>query len=66
MFGAVAMQSTLGMAVGPWPGGWIYDNFGGYFWLCVASCAVGLGAVAIAFTFRPPRIGEEVTREVFA
>ena len=54
VFGAVAMLSTLGMAVGPWLGGWIYDNLGGYFWLYIASCAVGLGAVAIAATFRPP------------
>jgi MFS family permease len=54
VFGAVAMLSTLGMAVGPWVGGWIYDNLGGYFWLYIASCMIGLGAVAIAFTFRPP------------
>jgi MFS family permease len=54
VFGAVAMLSTLGMAVGPWVGGWIYDNLGGYFWLYIASCAIGFGAVAIAFTFRPP------------
>ena len=58
VFGAVAMLSTLGMAIGPWAGGWIYDTFGGYFWLYIASCAVGLGAVAIAFTFRPPRVSD--------
>jgi MFS family permease len=56
VFGAVAMVSTLGMAIGPWAGGWVYDNFGGYFWLYIASSAVGLGAVAIAFTFRPPAV----------
>jgi MFS family permease len=54
VFGAVAMLSTVGMAVGPWAGGWIYDNLGGYFWLYIASCAIGLGAVGIALTFRPP------------
>jgi MFS family permease len=54
VFGAVAMLSTIGMAIGPWAGGWIYDHLGGYFWLYIASCAIGLGAVAIAFTFRPP------------
>ena len=54
VFGAVAMLSTIGMAVGPWSGGWIYDNLGGYFWLYIASCAVGIGAIAIAATFRPP------------
>ena len=54
-FGAIAMISTIGMAIGPWAGGAIYDGFGGYFWLYVMSCAVGLGAVAVAGTVRPPR-----------
>ena len=53
-FGAVALVSTLGMALGPVTGGWLYDSFGSYFWLFIASCAIGLGAVVIAFTFRPP------------
>jgi MFS family permease len=56
VFGAVAMLSTVGMAVGPWAGGWIYDNLGGYFWLYIASCAIGLGGVGIALTFRPPAV----------
>jgi len=55
VFGAVAMLSTIGMAIGPWSGGWVYDNLGSYFWLYIASCGIGLGAVAIAFTFRPPQ-----------
>src|SRR5881296_1731849 len=54
-FGAVAFVSTLGMALGPWAGGWLYDAFGSYFWLFIGSFGIGLGAVAIAFTFRPPR-----------
>ena len=53
--GAVAFVSTLGMALGPWAGGWLYDAFGSYFWLFIGSFGIGLGAVAIAFTFRPPR-----------
>jgi MFS family permease len=53
-FGAVAFVSTLGMAVGPWAGGWLYDAFGSYFWLFAASATIGAGAVAIALTFRPP------------
>ena len=55
VFGAAAMASTLGMAIGPWAGGWLYDTFGSYFWLYLGSFGIGLGAVAIAFTFRPPR-----------
>jgi len=54
-FGAVAFVSTLGMALGPWAGGSLYDAFGSYFWLFIGSFGIGLGAVAIAFTFRPPR-----------
>jgi MFS family permease len=55
-FGAIAFVSTLGMALGPWAGGWLYDTFGGYFWLFLGSFGIGLGAVAIAFTFRPPQL----------
>ena len=55
MFGAVNMASTLGMALGPWTGGWLYDAYGSYFWLYIGSFGIGLGAVAIALTFRPPR-----------
>jgi len=53
-FGAVAFVSTLGMALGPWAGGWLYDTFGGYFWLFLGSFGIGLAAVAIAVTFRAP------------
>jgi MFS family permease len=53
-FGAVAFASTLGMALGPWLGGVVYDSFGSYAWLFVGSFGIGLGAVAIAFAFRPP------------
>jgi MFS family permease len=54
VFGAVAFTSTLGMALGPWAGGWLYDSLGGYSWLFIGSFGIGLGAVAIASTFRPP------------
>ena len=55
MFGAVGAVSTLGMALGPLAGGWLYDTFGSYFWLFIGSFGIGLGAVAIAATFRSPR-----------
>jgi len=56
VLGAAAMVSSLGMALGPSVGGWIYDTFGGYSWLYIGSFAIGLGAVAIAFAFPPPRL----------
>jgi MFS family permease len=55
-FGAVSLAATIGMALGPWLGGRLYDGLGSYAWMFVASTAVGVGAVAIAFTFRPPRL----------
>ena len=54
MFGAVAMISTIGMAIGPWVGGFVFDHVGGYGWLYIGSSAIGLGAATIAFVFRPP------------
>lgn len=56
VFGAVAMASTLGMALGPVAGGWLFDAWGSYFWLYVGSAGIGLGAVAIALLFRPPAL----------
>ena len=54
-FGAVSLAATLGMSLGPWLGGWLFDAVGSYAWMFIGSAAIGLGAVAIAFSFRPPR-----------
>ena len=53
-FGAVSLAATFGMALGPWLGAWVYDALGSYAWMFIGSSAIGLGAVAIALTFRPP------------
>jgi len=55
------MASTVGMATGPLAGGWIFDAFAAYWWLYVGSFAVGLGAAAIALTFRPLRLVSSAT-----
>jgi MFS family permease len=55
VFGVVASISTLGMALGPPVGGWLFDHFGGYGWLYVASSAIGVVATLIAVTVRPHR-----------
>jgi len=52
-FGAVAMLASLGMALGPWAGGWVYDSYASYAWLYIGSFAIGLAAVAVALTFKP-------------
>jgi MFS family permease len=60
VFGAATMVSCLGMAAGPTVGGWIFDRFGSYAGMHFSSLAIGLGAVAIAFTFPPlPRMRSE-------
>ena len=55
-FGAVSLVATLGMALGPLAGGWLYDNFGSYFWMFAGAAMIGAAAVAVAVTFRPPRV----------
>jgi MFS family permease len=53
VLGAATMLSSLGMAIGPAFGGWIFDRSGAYAWLYVSSFALGLGAAAIALAFPP-------------
>ena len=51
VFGAVSAFASLGMALGPWAGGFVFDTFHGYVWLHAGSFAIGLAAVAIALSF---------------
>jgi MFS family permease len=53
VIGGTTMAGSLGMATGPVLGGLIFDRFGGYGWLYLGSCGVGIGAFLIALTFRP-------------
>ncbi len=53
VLGGATMTSSIGMAVGPVGGGWLYDNFGTYHWLYIASAAVGIAAAALALAFPP-------------
>jgi MFS family permease len=55
VLGAAMMLSSAGMAFGPLAGGYLYDRYNDYTWMFVGSALVGLGAVAIAFAFPPPR-----------
>src|SRR5712692_6102693 len=57
VLGAAAMVSSLGMAIGPWIGGWLFDTFGSYAPMYIYSFAIGLGAAAIAIAFPPPLMG---------
>jgi MFS family permease len=53
MFGAVSMFASLGMALGPWAGGFVFDAYASYAWLYLGSFGIGLAAVLIALSFRP-------------
>lgn len=59
VFGGAAMVSSLGMALGPAVGGWIFDTFHGYGYLYIASFGMGLAAVAIALAFPTPSSAQE-------
>jgi MFS family permease len=55
VFGAVSAFASLGMALGPWAGGYVYDTFHAYTWLHAGSFAIGLAAVAVALSFPSKR-----------
>jgi MFS family permease len=53
VIGGMSMSSSLGMAAGPLAGGLVFDTFASYSWLYIGSWMVGVGAFAIALTFKP-------------
>ena len=53
VFGAAIMASSIGMALGPVAGGWVFDAFGSYAWLYIGSFGIALGAAALALAFPP-------------
>jgi MFS family permease len=60
VFGVVAMISASGMALGPPVGGWLFDRFGGYGWLYLASSAIGIAAALLAMSVRAHHRGAAV------
>lgn len=55
IMGAATMLSSMGMALGPVVGGWVFDTYHDYRWLYIGSFALALGAAAVALAFpRPP------------
>jgi MFS family permease len=55
VFGAATMLSSLGMALGPVVGGWVFDTYHDYRWLYWGSTAIALAAAVVAVTFPPLR-----------
>lgn len=62
LMGGAGMAGSLGMALGPTLGGFIFDKTGSYGGLYLTSFGLGLGAFLISITFRPftraPESGE--------
>ncbi|MDE2137369.1 MAG: MFS transporter [Gammaproteobacteria bacterium] len=53
VYGAAIMLSSLGMALGPVVGGWVFDTYHDYRWLYLGSTAVAVAAAAVACAFPP-------------
>ncbi len=56
VYGGVFFVSSIGMGIGSYAGGYIFDVLGSYRWLYLGSFAIGLAAVLLAATLRPPRL----------
>ena len=59
VFGAVSAFASLGMAIGPVAGGWVYDTTGAYTWLYIGSFVMGLSAMLVALTFPTRKLPSE-------
>lgn len=53
VFGAATMLSSVGMALGPVVGGWIFDTYHDYRWLYLSSMGIAIAAAAVAVAFPP-------------
>jgi len=53
-YGIVFFISCIGMGLGSWAGGIIHDALGTYQWLFLASIGIGIKAVIMGITLRPP------------
>jgi MFS family permease len=66
-YGIVFFISCIGMGLGSWAGGVIHDALGTYQWLFLASMGIGIMAVIMGITLRPPsRLPSGITAERLA
>jgi MFS family permease len=54
-FGGIFLVSTIGMGLGAYAGGIVFDRLGSYWMLHLGSTIVGAAAVVVALGLRPPR-----------
>ena len=55
-YGAIYMLQAIGMGLGTFGGGWLYDRLGGYGWAFAAAATIGALAVLFALPLRSPRL----------
>ena len=53
-YGAIYMLQAIGMGLGTYGGGWLYDRLGGYGWAFASAAVIGGAAVLFALALRPP------------
>jgi predicted MFS family arabinose efflux permease len=54
-FGGIFFVSAIGMGLGAYAGGLVFDALGSYWSLHLSSTLVGASAVTLALALRPPR-----------
>jgi MFS family permease len=55
-YGGVFFISSIGMGIGSYAGGYIFDLLKSYQWLYLGAFAIGAVGMALAATLRPPRV----------
>jgi len=55
-FGGIFFISCIGMGMGSYTGGWLFDLLGSYWSLHLGSTLVGVAAIAVALALRPPQL----------
>jgi predicted MFS family arabinose efflux permease len=54
-YGAIYMLQAIGMGLGAFGGGWLYDRLGGYGWAFTAAATIAAAAILFALALRSPR-----------
>ena len=54
-YGAIFMLQAIGMGLGAYGGGWVYDHLGTYAWLFGMATAIAAAAILFALPLRSPR-----------
>jgi len=55
-YGAIYMLQAIGMGLGTFGGGWLYDRLGGYGWAFASAAAIAAFAILLALALRPPAV----------